>query len=155
MRSRASKWTTTVAAAILLSCLAGTTPAVAGAEQFHLKFKNESGALLRVAILYSSKYQVQKDAEVSPGKAHTFEFGIKCKNTHVRRFKIWELVTDKSAELGAGQFTMATGRAMGDFKVDCRNPTFTMDTCKDSSVSDGFDVSCKEDADGTVSVLIE
>jgi hypothetical protein len=147
MRSRANGWTITVAAAALLCCLAGTAPAAAGNSEFYVKFDNQSGALLRVGIIYSGKYQVQKDAQISPNKSHTFQFGVKCTNTHSRRFAIWELVGD-TTQIASGQFTMETGKSMGEFKVECRNPTLTKDSCDDSVVNDDFSVKCEAEGAG-------
>jgi len=127
---------------VLLSFLAGTAPADAASETFHVKAANESGVLVKVVILRASGQQ-QKSEEISPGKSKVFEFGQKCKDTHKRGFEVYELAGSEHDKVATGSFTMETGKQVGGLlDPHCQSPTMTIDSCVDKSGSDDASVTC-------------
>jgi hypothetical protein len=134
-------------AATLLS--AGT--AVAGTSHFHTQFANDSAVLVEAVILHSNGTR-QKSRNVLPGKKEKFHFGLKCRETHTRKFEVYE--QQNGTLIGSGSFVMETGREI-DVENECVYRRFDLTCDADPAPSDDFELSCAKVDEDLVRIRIE
>lgn len=115
-----------------------TAPMAVGAE-FESQFMNEASNKVKVDILHTDG-SLQKDINIKASESHTFNYGVKCGNTHTRKFDVWDKAKgDLGPKIGTGEFEM-TAKKSGD----CNAKSFTFTNCQDVNAQDKFTVDCSQ-----------
>lgn len=125
-----SRTTWICAAALFVALLCNDTQVFGETRWRFLRVRNDGPVTILAEILHSDG-DLQKKETLKPSNGHLFEFGMKIGNTHTRKFRITEKLSN-------------TVIAYGTFKMSVRDGTgapFVFDECIDTP-DDQFKVTC-------------